>query len=132
MPKENEIAQNKLKQKMFKWMTKHQEAFDTLKEALSTAPALGYFNLSREFIPETDTSLNGLGTVLSQWEKNGTICVIAYASHSLCPSERSMHNYSSAKLELLVLKWTITEKFQDYLLGSQSHAYMDNKGVLQM
>ena len=85
-------------------MTKHQEAFDALKEALSTAPVLGYPDFSREFILEIDASLNGLGTVLSQQGKDRQIRVIAYASHSLCPSERSMHNYSSAKLELLVLK----------------------------
>ena len=51
---------------IFKWMTKHQDAFDALKEVLSTAPVLGYPNFSREFIVETDVSLNGLGTVLSQ------------------------------------------------------------------
>ena len=107
-------------------MTKHQEAFDALKEALSTAPVLGYPDFSREFILEIDASLNGLGTILSQQGKDGQIHVIAYASHSLHPSERSMHNYSSAKLELLVLKWAVTEKFRDYLLGLQFQVYTDN------
>ena len=37
-----------------------------------------------------------------------------------------MCNYSSAKLELLVLKWAVTEKFWDYLLGSWFQVYMDN------
>ena len=37
-----------------------------------------------------------------------------------------MRNYSSAKLELLVLKWAVTEKFRDYLLGLQFQVYMDN------
>ena len=37
-----------------------------------------------------------------------------------------MHNYSSAKLGLLVQKWAVTEKFQDYLLGSWFQVYMDN------
>ena len=37
-----------------------------------------------------------------------------------------MHNYSSAKLELLALKWAVMEKFCDYLLGSKFHVYMDN------
>ena len=107
-------------------MIEHQEAFDALKEALCTAPVLGYPNFTREFILETDASLKGLGTVLSQQQKDGSIHVIAYASQSLCPSERSMCNYSSAKLELLVLKWAVTEKFWDYLLGSWFQVYMDN------
>ena len=96
---------------------KHQDAFDALKEALSTASVLDYPDFSREFILETDASLNGLGTSLSQQGKDGEICVIAYANHSLCPSERSMCNYSSVKLELLVLKWAVMDKFSDYLLG---------------
>ena len=77
-------------------------------------------------IHTVDASLNGLGAVLSQQGKDGQIRVIAYASCSLHPSERSMHNYSSAKLELLALKWVVTEKFRDYLLGSQFQVYMDN------
>ena len=127
--KETEAAGNKPMEqetKTFEWTIKHQEAFDALKEALCTAPVLGYPNFTREFILETNASLKGLGTVLSQQQKDGSICVIAYASRSLCPSERSMCNYSSAKLELLVLKWAVTEKFWDYLLGSQFQVYMDN------
>ena len=107
-------------------MIEHREAFDALKEALSTSAVLGYPNFTREFILETDASLNGLGTVLSQQDKDRNIHVIAYASQSLCPSERSMQNYSSAKLELLVLKLAVTEQFHDYLLGSQFQVYMDN------
>ena len=53
-------------QRIFEWTTKHQDAFDALKQALSTAPALGYPDFSREFILETDASLNGLGMVLLQ------------------------------------------------------------------
>ena len=37
-----------------------------------------------------------------------------------------MHKYSSAKLELLALKWAVTEKFGDYLLGTWFQVYMDN------
>ena len=112
--------------RIFEWTMKHQETFDALKEVLSTAPILGYPNFSREFILEIDASLNGLGAILSQQGKDGQIHVIAYASHSLCPSEISMHNYSSVKLELLVLKWVVTEKFRDYLLGLRFQVYTDN------
>ena len=107
-------------------MIEHQEAFDALKEALCSAPVLGYPNFSREFILETDASLKGLGTILCQQQKDGSIHVIAYASQSLCPPKRSMCNYSLAKLELLVLKWAVTEKFRDNLLGSWFQVYTDN------
>ena len=122
----NKIALRKPVLKPFEWTTKHQKAFDALNEALSIAPILGYTDFSREFILKTDASSNGLGTILFQESKDAIIHVIAYASYSLCLSERSMHTYSSAKLELLVLKWAVMEKFQDYLLGSQFQVYMDN------
>ena len=88
----------------------HQQAFDALKEALVTAPVLGYPDFNREFMLETNTSLQGLRAVLSQQDETGKLHVIAYASQSLHPPERSMHNYSSAKLELLALKWVSHRK----------------------
>ena len=110
----------------FVWASEHQKAFDALKLALTTAPVLGYPNFEREFILETDASLRGLGAVLSQVDEQGKTHVIAYVSQTLRPSEKSMHNYSSAKLELLALKWAVTEKFRDYLLGSKFTVYTDN------
>ena len=52
--------------------------------------------------------------------------VISYASHALKPYEKSMQNYSSAKLELLALKWSVYEKFRDYLIGSKFTVLADN------
>ena len=37
-----------------------------------------------------------------------------------------MQNYSAAKLELLALKWVVTEKLRDYLLGSKFTVYTNN------
>ena len=66
------------------------------------------------------------GTVFLQRYENGTAHVIACSSGSLWPSEQSMQNYSSAKLELLALRWAVTEKLRDYLLGSKFTVYTDN------
>ena len=110
----------------FVWVSEHQKAFDTLKLALTTAPVLGYPDFEREFILETDASLRGLGAVLSQVNEEGKTHVIAYARQTLRPTEKSMHNYSSAKLELLALKWAVTKTFRDYLLGSKFTVYTDN------
>ena len=81
--KQTEAAENKpieTETKTFEWTIEHQEAFDALKEALCTAPVLGYPDFTREFILETDASLKGLGAILSQQQKDGSIHVIAYAS----------------------------------------------------
>ena len=107
-------------------VSEYQKAFNALKVALTTATVLGYPDFNRVFILETDASLIGLGAVLSQVDENSKVHVIAYARWTLRPSEKSMHNYSSAKLELLALKWAVTKKFRDYLLGSKFTVYTDN------
>lgn len=37
----------------------------------------------------------------------------------LRPTERNMVNYSSMKLKFLALKWAMTEKCREYLLGNK-------------
>ena len=102
----------------FKWTTEHLESFSKLKEALTSAPVLAYPNYTKLFILETDASLKGLGAVLTQEDDEGNYCIISYASCMLKPYEHSMRNYSSAKLELLVLK--------DYLISSKFTVLTDN------
>ena len=41
-----------------------------------------------------------------------------------------MQDYSSAKIELLALKWSVCEKFKDYLLGSKFTVYTDNNPLV--
>ena len=114
----------------FKWSTECQEGFDNLKKALTSAPILAYPDYSKPFILETDASLEGLGAVLLQKGDDNTVRIIAYASQSLRPGEKSMRDYSSAKIELLALKWSVCEKFKDYLLGSKFTVYTDNNPLV--
>ena len=37
-----------------------------------------------------------------------------------------MRDYSSAKIELMALKWSVCNKFRDYLLGSKFTVFTDN------
>ena len=64
----------------FQWTSACQEGFNQLKKALTEAPVLAYLDYSKPFILETDTSLKGLGAVLSQKGDDNEIRVIADAS----------------------------------------------------
>lgn len=80
-----------------------------MKTKLTTAPILGHPDFKRPYILEIDASFTGLGAVLSQEQENGRV-VLCYASTALRENERNMDNYSSMKLELLALKWAVTER----------------------
>lgn len=99
-------------------MEESNKNFETLKVKLTTAPVLAYADFSLPFILEVDASHGGLGAVLSQAQA-GKVRPIAYASRGLRPTERNTANYSSMKLEFLALKWAMTDKFREYLLGSK-------------
>ncbi|KAI2643768.1 Retrovirus-related Pol polyprotein [Labeo rohita] len=107
------------------WGSECESAFQVLKEKLVTAPVLGYADFTKPFYLEIDASHHGLGAILSQEGKEGRR-PIAYASRGLRPSERNMENYSAMKLELLALKWAVTDKFRDYLLGHKFIVFTDN------
>ena len=107
------------------WDDPCQSAFDTLKVHLVQTPILGFADYTKPFILETDASKQGLGALLSQ-EQDGNRRVIAYASRRLRGSETNMLNYSSMKLEMLTLKWLVSEKFRSYLFVSKFILYTDN------
>lgn len=107
------------------WDAECDQSFHALKTALITTPVLAYADFRNPFVLEVDASHEGLGAVLSQ-EQGGKLRPIAFASRSLKPSERNMSNYSSMKPELVALKWAVTEKFREYLLGHRCTVYTDN------
>uniref|UniRef100_A0A8C1Y575 Gypsy retrotransposon integrase-like protein 1 n=2 Tax=Cyprinus carpio TaxID=7962 RepID=A0A8C1Y575_CYPCA len=107
------------------WSRECQDHFEELKSRLTTAPVLAYADFAKPFVLEVDASHGGLGAVLSQ-EQDGKVRPVAYASRSLRPNERNLSNYSSMKLEFLALKWAMTERFREYLLGNRCMVYTDN------
>ena len=89
------------------WGLEQQEAFETLQRLCMESPISAYADFKAPFVLHTDASGDGLGAVLYQVQ-DGQKRVIAYASRSLSKSER---NYPVHKLEFLVLKWAVTDKF---------------------
>lgn len=56
--------------------------------------------------------------------------VIPYASRSFHPTERN--DTSLFKLELLAVKWAMSEKFKDYLWGSKVTVVTDNNPLVHL
>ncbi|KAK7886939.1 hypothetical protein WMY93_026560 [Mugilogobius chulae] len=99
-----------------------------MMEAIANSPdphPIRVQDFQKPFVLEVDASHGGLGAVLSQ-DHEGKLRPVAFASRSLKPTERNMNNYSSMKLELVALKWAVTEKFREYLLGNKCTVFTDN------
>lgn len=109
----------------FRWSNECQHAFEELKSSLMSPPVLAYPDFNLPFILTTDGSRQGLGAVLSQ-KQGGIEHVVAFASRGLRGAEKNDSNYSAFKLELLALKWAITEKFKEYLMYSKFTVVSDH------
>ena len=106
------------------WTTDHDWAFAELKQALIDSVVLAHPDLSRPFLLSTDTSLDGLGAVLSQVHEGDSVArPIAFASKSLT---RSQKNYPAHRLEFLALKWSVCDKFSHWLKGHDFTMWTDN------
>ena len=97
----------------FNWDNDCQEAFETLRDKLISAPILAFPDLEKPFILDTDASDKGIGAVLSQRDEEGAERVVAYASKSLSRAEQ---HYCVTRKELLAVVYFIRH-FRPYLLG---------------
>ena len=110
---------------IFEWTAECQEAFDSLKECLISAPVLCYPSFDVPFVLETDASIKGIGAILSQVQNSGRCHPVAYASRSLTAAER---NYGISELETLAVVWSITH-FHSYLYGHRVTVFTDHSAV---
>ena len=76
------------KDAVFRWDDKCQEAMETLKEYVTSAPVLRFPDFTRPFFIHTDACDLGLGAALMQKDSDGRETVVAYASRSLHKAEK--------------------------------------------
>ena len=84
---------------------------------------MAYADYGKPFKLHTDACGLGLDAILYQTQEDGTDRVIAYASRTLSKSEK---NYPAYKLEFLVLKWSVCDRFHEYLYGGRFEVFTDN------
>ena len=87
------------KQVPFRWTWEQEDAFNQLKQRLTSAPVLSMPSDVGTFYLDCDASNVGLGSVLSQ-EDGGSEVAIAYVSRALAKPER---NYNTTTRELLAI-----------------------------
>ena len=97
---------NELKgKKEWKWEKEHQEAFDELKEKITSQPVLSLPRRKGKLRIEMDTLEHAIGGVLSQ-EQDGKWKPIAFLSRMMQAAER---NYEIYDKELLAIVEALTK-----------------------
>lgn len=94
------------KNRKFEWTPTYQQALDTVKGHLISAPVLSCPNFDLPFTIQTDASDYGLGAVLTQVQ-DGDEKAICYLSRSLTKNERK---YTTTEKECLALLFAV-DKF---------------------
>ena len=108
----------------FIWTDQCNNAFNTLKNKLTSTPILSYPNDEDLFILDTDASERSVGAVLAQVQ-NGQERVLAYFSKSMTSSER---NYCVTRKELLAVIKAV-DHFRQYLLGHEFVVRTDHSSL---
>ena len=100
------------------WLEQHQDALTKIRELITAAPVLAYYNVKREVTIQCDASQSGLGAVLLQ--EGRPVC---YASRALTTTEE---NYAQVEKDLLAIVFSC-EKFDQYVYGRHITVQSDQK-----
>ena len=102
----------------FVWQPEHHRAFQSLKQIITEAPVLAYYDPEKDNVIQSDASLKGIGCVLMQDGKP-----VCYASRSLSYTQS---RYSNIERELLAACWSL-ERSSHYVYGKQLVVKTDHK-----
>ncbi|GJP52411.1 hypothetical protein CLOM_g11528, partial [Closterium sp. NIES-68] len=105
----------------YKWETKHQEAVEQLKQALTSAPVLILPDPERDYVIEADASDQAVGAVLMQDQGNG-LQPIAYLSKKLHGAELNYPIHDKEALAIIIA----FKAWRCYLEGRRTTVYTDH------
>lgn len=106
------------KDSVWEWSEMHEQAFIKLKDAITKASILKYYNPDEPLTLQCDASETGLGAALLQ---NGVPA--AYGSRALTQTERG---YAQIEKECLAIIFGM-EKFRQYMYGRKVTVHSDHK-----
>src|SRR5258705_5021062 len=115
------------KSKDWSWGTAEQQAFNALKNTVTSAPMLAFPSRSGLFCLECDASNFTTGAVLSQQQEDGLFHLIGFMSKSFSDTE---WNYQIHDKEMLVIMHAL-EEWRHFLEGSNQkfEIHMDHKNL---
>lgn len=102
----------------FEWLPEHNREFEHLKNLIVAKPVLAFFDPNLPVTVQTDSSKDGLGSVLLQNNQP-----VAFASRALTPAEV---RYSQIEKELLAIVFAV-ERFHEFVYGRLVTVHSDHR-----
>ena len=112
----------------FVWTETCQKAFDTLKEALSSAPIVAHPDFDLPWLLYTDASHECIGSVLAQVHKDNRERVVEYFSSKLSEDERKWCTFDKEFYAIVAS----VRKFRHYLRDSKFTIITDHRPLLSL
>ena len=116
------------KDKKYTWTTTAQNAFDTVKEMITSDTVLTHYNPELPLKLACDSSSYGLGAVISHVMENGEERPTAFASRTLNAAEK---NYAQIQKEALSIIWGV-KKFHCFLFGRKFTLVTDHQPLISI
>lgn len=107
----------------FIWSEECEKSFSDIKNILCSQPVLEIFDKDLPIIIYTDASLNGIGAILKQIQKDGKEKPVGYFSKKLNDTQRRK---KAIYLECLAIKEAI-KYWQYWLIGRKFTVFSDHK-----
>ena len=116
------------KDRKYAWTPATQNAFDTVKEMITSDIVLTHYNPDLPVKLACDSSAYGLGAVISHVMENGEERPIAFASRTLNAAEK---NYAQIHKEALSLVWGV-KKFHCMLFARKFTLVTDHQPLISI
>ncbi|XP_058448606.1 uncharacterized protein K02A2.6-like [Malaya genurostris] len=105
------------------WSSEQEKAFSSLKQQVTSAPILRYFDPNKDSVIQCDSSSVGLGAVLLQEGQP-----VVYASRTLSATER---RYAQIEKETLAILFAC-RRFEIYILGKPVAVQTDHQPLIKI
>ena len=112
--------------KKWKWTQQCTEAFQLVKDHLTSSRILTHYDPALPISLAADASAYGVGAVISHVLPDGSEHPVAYASRTLSSSER---NYAQLEKEALAIIFGV-KRFHQFLYGRQFTIIIDHKPLM--